>query len=337
MLHALCHAAPGSSRAGATLRPSPVLRSWLTTRPSADDTSNSSPERARRKEPCTEGARTSPAGSQDFVAKSTSKRSTLSSPSYFTAARRPPTPGRCETVAAAKPLGNAGAAMSWQRQAPGRHSATWPPEVATTRLPSVHEAPRTSPARPWRAKGSTRSTPPAGERRRCAPWPVRARAARPPSCEATRCAGLKSAGHSKVWARNGGMANTALGGVVVIGVSSASAKGPRLEARRWAKDAISSCCCISAPLRRRSQPPAWHISFREPLRVHGDIQGCMCDGQRSMRPSCFRSQRSPLTCSKARPTMIKTHMLIVVMLAPRKSFHTKVGGAAFLALRKPTS
>mmetsp|Transcript_112292 Transcript_112292/g.356829 ORF Transcript_112292/g.356829 Transcript_112292/m.356829 type:complete len:210 (+) Transcript_112292:978-1607(+) len=149
--------------------------------------------------------------------------------------------------------------------------------------------------------------------------PSRSKAANMPWCE-VRSVGRKSAGHctptfciSATWGAT----------LVLEGVSRASAKGAKAAIKLCAMDATS----VWPAERRRSQPPAWHISWRVPLRVQGDIQFCTCTGPRSNQPSCISSWRSPLTCSKPRPNMMKTHMEIAVIQAPLKSFHGSMAGS----------
>mmetsp|Transcript_26892 Transcript_26892/g.68025 ORF Transcript_26892/g.68025 Transcript_26892/m.68025 type:complete len:210 (-) Transcript_26892:844-1473(-) len=143
--------------------------------------------------------------------------------------------------------------------------------------------------------------------------PSRSKAASMPSCE-VRNAGRKSDGHCTptfcISANCGAM-------LFLEGASRTSTKGTKAAIKRCARDAT----WFWPAERRRSQPPAWQFSWRVPLRVQGAIQGCMCEGQRSTRPSCFSRKRSPLICSKPRPNMMRTHMEIDVMMAPLKSFH----------------
>mmetsp|Transcript_16576 Transcript_16576/g.47013 ORF Transcript_16576/g.47013 Transcript_16576/m.47013 type:complete len:204 (+) Transcript_16576:721-1332(+) len=118
--------------------------------------------------------------------------------------------------------------------------------------------------------------------------------------------------------------------------SSASfSHSPRFAPKRATRLLQASCCgsrggpwCQGCACRRRSEPPVWAHSLRVPWRDQGGIHGCMCEGQRSTRPSCFRSCLSPLVCSTTRPIMINTHMEQPVSRAPRNTLHGKSCGSA---------
>mmetsp|Transcript_60363 Transcript_60363/g.171048 ORF Transcript_60363/g.171048 Transcript_60363/m.171048 type:complete len:286 (+) Transcript_60363:719-1576(+) len=238
---------------------------------------------------------------------------TLSSPSKATTARRMLV--LClATATALKPAGSASTDIWRQAHLPPaaapEHSASLPPEVTTSSPDSSHVTAWISPSMPSSWKRVESFSP--------IDWtsaprpPLRSKVATMPACEARR-AGWKSAGH---WTPACCISASLGARTLLEGMSKASARGAKAAAKRCANDVT-----LFWPARRRSQPPAWQFSWRVPLRVQGDIQGCMCEGQRSTRPSCFSRKRSPLICSKPRPNMMRTHMEIDVMMAPLKSFH----------------
>mmetsp|Transcript_95279 Transcript_95279/g.284513 ORF Transcript_95279/g.284513 Transcript_95279/m.284513 type:complete len:269 (-) Transcript_95279:557-1363(-) len=251
---------------------------------------------------------TSPAGSHWSC--SSLKSAMLDSSSVkATAMRALPVSGSRAAVAAAKeePPSGSFRLIAWQGQTPslGRptHSASAPLLVVRRRPISPQEAPSTSPkpSIPSSAKGETSPrTEPSGCTCTRTPSRVREMAATEPAPLDAISDGCCFADHfmptrlSNLCAGTGCAADTA-------GCPSPSASGAKMDIRRCASCIIAISFSPSAPMRRRSQPPVWHHSLRVPKRDQGDIHGCMWDGQRITRPSCFRNMRSPFTCSMTRP------------------------------------
>mmetsp|Transcript_51618 Transcript_51618/g.160147 ORF Transcript_51618/g.160147 Transcript_51618/m.160147 type:complete len:339 (-) Transcript_51618:1556-2572(-) len=249
---------------------------------------------------------TSPAGSHSLV--SSLKRAMFdSSPVKATAARSLPVRGSRAAVAAAKEEPPNGSVMliRWHGQTPSvgkpRHSASNPLLLVRRRPASPQDAPSTSPkpSTPPNTKGNalpraepsgwTCTSTPSRARERAATGPAPLEAINDNCCFADHFISMRCMSVC---------IGTAAG---VAGCPRPSASGARTDMRRWASCAIAASFWPSTLMRRRSHPPVWHHSLRVPKRDQGDIHGCMWDGQRITRPSCFRNMRSPLMCSTTRP------------------------------------